>query len=54
MRTLPTGGFMAYRDARDAGTTIEPSVSIPSDTMAKPAETPTDETEDEPPGVLEK
>jgi hypothetical protein len=45
---------MAYRDARDAGATIEPSVSTPSDTMAKPAETPSAEPEDEPPGVLEK
>lgn len=53
MGIVPTAGFKAYSDAREAGATIEPTVSAPRDTMAKPAETSTAEPEDEPPGVLE-
>jgi len=49
-----TVGIEAYGDAREAGATIEPTVSTPRDTMAKPTATPTAEPEDEPPGVLEE
>ena len=54
---MPTGStdpgvaFIPYSAARVAGCTREPSVSVPIDTGAKPAATPTALPEDEPQGV---
>ena len=49
--TDPGVAFIPYSAARVAGCTREPSVSVPIDTGAKPAATPTALPEDEPQGV---
>lgn len=41
---------MEYKPARFAGIQIEPPVSVPMDKGANPADTPTPDPEDEPPG----
>lgn len=47
--TKPRVGFSVYNPARVAGTTKEPSVSVPIETGASPAATATAEPDDEPP-----
>ena len=49
--TDPGVAFIPYSAARVAGCTSEPSVSVPIDTGAKPAATPTALPEDDPQGV---
>lgn len=49
--TDPGVAFIPYNAARVAGCTSEPSVSVPIDTGAKPAATPTALPEDDPQGV---
>jgi hypothetical protein len=48
--TRPIVGFMVYSAARPAGQTSEPSVSVPIEKGAYPADTPTAGPEDEPDG----
>ena len=43
-------GLIVYRATLAAGTMREPSVSVPTENGAKPAETATAEPEDEPEG----
>jgi hypothetical protein len=53
MGVEPTVGFIAYRAARDAGVPREPSASVPIDMGLYPAETPTAEPVEEPPGACD-
>lgn len=46
--TRPIEGLMVYKAALPAGQTNDPSVSVPIENGAYPAETPTAEPEDEP------
>lgn len=48
----PWLAFRPYKAALEAGCTTEPSVSVPIETGAKPAATPTVEPDDEPAGVF--
>lgn len=48
--TSPTVGRMVYSAARPAGNISEPSVSVPMENGAYPAETATAEPEEEPDG----
>ena len=49
----PTVGLMAYKAARQPGATIDPVVSVPIDSGAKPAATPVAGPDDDPAGVYE-
>ncbi len=53
MGVEPTVGFIEYRAARDAGVQREPSASVPIDMGLYPAETPTAEPVEEPPGACD-
>ena len=44
---------MAYKAARQPGATIDPVVSVPIDSGAKPAATPVAGPDDDPAGVYE-
>ena len=49
--TRPIVGLMVYKAALPAGKTNDPSVSVPIENGAYPAETPTAEPEDDPEGL---
>ncbi len=49
---MPWVGLIVYKAARSAGIIREPTVSVPIETGARPAETEMAGPEDEPPGDL--
>ena len=53
LETVPTDGFSPYKPARQAGSTMEPSVSDPTLIGAKPAATPAALPDEDPDGVCD-
>lgn len=47
---IPTVGLTQYKAARVPGNTRDPSVSVPIETVASPAATPTADPDEDPPG----